>query len=293
MKKQVCLWLTVFLLAGSLFACSDEGNTFETKSYTAPDGVEISGIDIQATDRQIQVIPSDDGKIHIDYAESAKEFYDISVSDSGVLTMVLKSDKEWTDYIGVNKSSGADAITVQIPDTALATLSLSTTQEDISLPTLTVTDRLTLSNNGGDISFENISDADSITVQNKMVTLLGRSPVATMIMPLPAPSKKGRVTCRMKKMAGIGRSRPPITTGILTLNGSVHNPSTAVLRSLKMRGCRQAALSACGVPLQVDWEIINSVAFATLFLLWTAFGRNRFIKFGRTQWSCQNFLNGI
>lgn len=173
MKKQVCLWLTVFLLAGSLFACSDEGNTFETKSYTAPDGVEISGIDIQATDRQIQVIPSDDGKIHIDYAESAKEFYDISVSDSGVLTMVLKSDKEWTDYIGVNKSSGADAITVQIPDTALSTLSLSTTQEDISLPTLTVTDRLTLSNNGGDISFENISDTDSITVQNKNGDIAG------------------------------------------------------------------------------------------------------------------------
>ena len=173
MKKQVCLWLTVFLLAGSLFACSDEGNTFETKSYTAPDGVEISGIDIQATDRQIQVIPSDDGKIHIDYAESVKEFYDISVSDSGVLTMVLKSDKEWTDYIGVNKSSGADAITVQIPDTALSTLSLSTTQEDISLPTLTVTDQLTLSNNGGDISFENISDTNSIAVQNKNGDIAG------------------------------------------------------------------------------------------------------------------------
>ena len=255
--------------------------------------MEISGIDIQATDRQIQVIPSDDGKIHIDYAESAKEFYDISVSDSGVLTMVLKSDKEWTDYIGVNKSSGADAITVQIPDTALATLSLSTTQEDISLPTLTVTDRLTLSNNGGDISFENISDADSITVQNKNGDIAGAIAGSYNDYAITCTIKKGESNLPDEKDGGIGRSRPPITTGILTLNGSVHNPSTAVLRSLKMRGCRQAALSACGVPLQVDWEIINSVAFATLFLLWTAFGRNRFIKFGRTQWSCQNFLNGI
>ena len=172
MKKSILLVLAGFLLAGSLSACSGEGNTFEAKSYT-PEGEEISGIDIQAADREILVVPSEDGQFHIDYAESEKEFYDISVSDSGVLTMVLKSDKEWTDYIGVSKSSGADAITVQIPDTALATLSLSTTQEDISLPTLTVTDQLTLSNNGGDISFENISDTNSIAVQNKNGDIAG------------------------------------------------------------------------------------------------------------------------
>ncbi len=172
MKKQISLVLTAFLLAGSLFACSEEGNTFEAKSYT-PQGVEISGIDIQVEDREILVVPSNDGQFHIDYAESAKEFYDISVSDSGVLTMVSKSEKEWTDYIGGSKSAGANQITLQIPDATLSTLTLRTTQEDISLPTLTVTDQLVLSNNGGDISFEHINAANAITVENKNGDILG------------------------------------------------------------------------------------------------------------------------
>ena len=172
MKRKALLTLTIFLLAGSLSACSEEGNLFEAKSYT-PEGAEINGIDIQVADREILVIPSDDGQFHIDYAESAKEFYNISVSDGGILTMVSDSEKEWTDYIGGNRSAGADQITVQIPDTALSTLTLCTTKEDISLPALTVTDQLTLSTNGGDIFFENISAANSITVENKNGDIAG------------------------------------------------------------------------------------------------------------------------
>ena len=172
MKNTLSLVLAVFLLAGTLSACSDEGNAFETKSYT-PEGVEINGIDIQVTDREIVVFPSSDGQFHIGYAESAKEFYEISVSDGGILTMVSQSDKEWTDYIGGSTSAGADQITVQIPDVALSTLTLCTTKENISLPALNVTDQLILSTNGGDISFENISAADSITVENKNGDITG------------------------------------------------------------------------------------------------------------------------
>ena len=170
--KKLLLVLTILLLAVSLSGCSDEGDIFEAKTYT-PEGTEISGIDIQVTDREILVVPSDDAQIHIDYAESATEFYDISVSDSGILTMVSQSDKEWTDYIGVSKSSGANEITVQIPNVSLISLTLCTTQEDISLPTLSVTDQLTLSTNGGDISFEQLSAANSFHVENKNGNITG------------------------------------------------------------------------------------------------------------------------
>ena len=172
MKKKLSLMLTVFLLASSLSACSDEGNTFETKTYT-PEGIVVNGIDVQVTDREIVVVLSDDGQFHIDYAESAKEFYDISVSDNGILTMVSESDKTWTDYIGGSKSAGADKITIQIPNATLSVLTLCTTKEDISLPALTVTEQLTLSTNGGEISFENISAASSITLENKNGDIVG------------------------------------------------------------------------------------------------------------------------
>jgi DUF4097 and DUF4098 domain-containing protein YvlB len=172
MKKITLQVVAALLLAISLTGCSDEGETFETKSYT-PEETDITGIDIQATDRKIVVVLSGDGQFHIDYAESAKEFYDLSVSENGILTMVQKSDKEWADYIGGSKSAGADQITIQIPDTTLSTLTIRTTKEDISLPTLTVTEQVTLSTNGGDISFDALSAANAITLENKNGDITG------------------------------------------------------------------------------------------------------------------------
>jgi hypothetical protein len=172
MKKKLSLILALLVLSAALSACSDEGDNFETRTYT-PEGVTVSGIDVKVADREILVIPSGDGQFHIDYAESAKEFYDISVSDSGILTMISESDKTWTDYIGGSKSAGADQITIQTPNTALSVLALRTTKEDISLSALTVTDQLALSTNGGNISFENISAANSIALENKNGDITG------------------------------------------------------------------------------------------------------------------------
>lgn len=171
MKKTPLLLATV-VLAGTLMGCSGDGEAaYEAKSYT-PEGVEVIGIDVRVADRAIRVVPSDDGQVHIDYAESAKEFYDIAVSDDGVLTMVSGTDKEWADYVGVSDSAGYDRITVQVPDT-LATLDLSTTQEDIDVSGPTVTDRLTLSNNGGDISFEGVGAPSVVEVENKNGNIAG------------------------------------------------------------------------------------------------------------------------
>ncbi len=201
MRKRLSLMLTAFLLAGSLSACSNEGNTFETKTYT-PEGVAVSGIDVQVTDREILVLLSSDGRFHIDYAESAKEFYDISVSDSGILTMVSKSDKEWTDYIGVRKSAGANQITIQVPDAALSALALRTTNEGISLPAMTVTEQLTLSTYGGDISFENISAANSIVVENKNGDIVGTVTGSYDDYAITCTIKKGKSNLPGEKSGG-------------------------------------------------------------------------------------------
>ena len=167
MRTKLAAGLAIVVLAGSLAACSNEEVAFEAKTYTPEEGVRVTGIDVQVADRAITVVSSEDGRFHIDYAESPEEFYDVFVSDDGVLTMALRTDKDWEDYVGVSDYDGAEQITVRVPDVALATLSLSTTREDISLCPLDVTERLSLSNNGGDISFENAGDADSIEVENK------------------------------------------------------------------------------------------------------------------------------
>ena len=166
MKKIIllalCLSLSCLILAG----CSDSGEPFEEKSYT-PD-TQIAEINLDVQDREIKASISADDRIHISYFESAKETYEIEVSDENVLTMTSVSDKDWTDYIGGKPSDENRKIFLQIPDALLDSLTLSTTNEDITLPKLTVTGSISVSSNGGDIVFEklNVGNALNLTVKN-------------------------------------------------------------------------------------------------------------------------------
>lgn len=157
----VCLVLSSFVLAG----CSNSSEPFEEKSYT-PD-TQINEINLDVQDREIEVSLSEDEQIHIQYHENSKEYYDISVSDENVLMMTSASDKEWTDYIGGKPSAENRKISLQIPDALLNTLILSTTNEDISLPTLAVTGSINLSSNGGNITFGNLDVGSALTLNVK------------------------------------------------------------------------------------------------------------------------------
>ncbi len=167
MKKiislAVCLVLGTFVLAG----CSDNNDPFTQKEYTV-DATQIEEISIDVRDRQIEVSISEDDQIHIVYFENSKETYDIMVSDEKVLTMTSASNKEWTDYIGGKPSAENRKISLQIPDALLDTLTLSTTNEDISLPALVITGSISISSNGGNITFENldVGKALYLTVKN-------------------------------------------------------------------------------------------------------------------------------
>ena len=165
MKKMIlmacCLVLSTSLLAG----CSGDSEPFEEKSYT-PD-TPVTEVHLDVEDREVEVSLSEDDQVHIQYFENSKEYYDISVS-GGTMTMTAASDKAWTDYIGVKPSAENRKISLQVPDALLENLTLSTTNEDISLPALAVTGSISISSNGGDITFGrlDVGSALNLTVKN-------------------------------------------------------------------------------------------------------------------------------
>lgn len=86
MKKIISLVLCLLLGSSILSGCSNSSETFEQKGYTSD--TQINGINLDVKDRKIEVSVSEDEQIHIQYSENSKEYYDISVSDENVLTMV-------------------------------------------------------------------------------------------------------------------------------------------------------------------------------------------------------------
>ena len=167
MKKSISLALCLALACFALTGCSGEAEPFVQEEYTA-DPSQVQEIVIDVEDRQIDVSLAEDGQIHILYSANSEESYDIAVSDENVLTMTIVYNKDWTDYIGLKPSAEDRRISVQVPDALLDALSLSTTNEDISLSDLTVTGSISLSSNGGDISFEPLAVGDALylTVKN-------------------------------------------------------------------------------------------------------------------------------
>lgn len=171
MKKIIslawCLVLGSFVLTG----CSNSSEPFKEKSYTSD--TQIKEINLDVRDREIEVSLSQDEQVHIKYYENSKEYYDISVSDENVLTMASASDKEWTDYIGGKTSAEYRKILLQIPDALLDTLTLSTTNEDISLPELAITENISISSNGGNIAFGNLDVGNALDLTVKNGDILG------------------------------------------------------------------------------------------------------------------------
>lgn len=166
MKKIVVLFMSLVLGAAILSGCTKEDEAFTQKSYTA-DGEQIKKISIDVRDREIEVLLSADNQIHIDYFDNSKEYYELSVSDDHTLTMTAASDKDWTDYIGGKAGAGSRKILLRLPDALLTTLEVSTTNEAISIPALTIAGDLSLSAQGGDIVFDKLNVGKSIRLNAK------------------------------------------------------------------------------------------------------------------------------
>lgn len=170
MKKVIALLLCLLSVTLSLTGCSNHQEDFEEKQYMPREPIRAIYLDVR--DRQIDVSASQDGQVHIAYAENSQEFYDISVSDDHVLTMTSATNKEWMDYIGTKPAAENRKISLQVPDNLLNDLTLFTTNETITLTSLSVKGNVSLSSNGGNLSFEllDVGDTLSLTAKNGHIT---------------------------------------------------------------------------------------------------------------------------
>ena len=200
MKKIILLVLSAVLGSSVLAGCSGSSGSVEAKSYTSDTQIKEINLDVQ--DREIEVSLSEDDQVHIHYYESGEEYYDISVSDENVLTMTSASDKDWTDYVGVKASADDRKISLQIPEGFLENLTLSTTNEDITLSPLAVTGSINLSSNGGNIDFENLDAGSGLTLDAKNGDISGTIAGSYDDFSIQTEMKKGESSLPEQKEGG-------------------------------------------------------------------------------------------
>ena len=154
MKKLLFCMAACAVLALCMTGCSSQ-QTFEEGSYSSA-GEEVRAVTVDVSDREVLIGASADGQVRIEYSESEKEYYDISLSEEGELTMTLVLDKQWTDFIGTKPAIEDRTIRLYLPDGLLSSLKVTTTNEEIVLSPLSVAGSVALDSNGGDVRFERV-----------------------------------------------------------------------------------------------------------------------------------------
>lgn len=170
MKKTAILFAAVgFGLAGSLSGCASD-EVFTAQQYVAEG--EVVSLSVDVSDRAVKLMPSEDGKLRIDYYESEKTSYDISLSEEGVLSVTLDLDQSWTDFVGVQPAAEYRTVCVYLPQ-ELTDVSVSTTNEAISATGTIAAQNVSMSVNGGDLSFGKIAAGSSVTLNAKNGNITG------------------------------------------------------------------------------------------------------------------------
>lgn len=172
MKKLTAFFLALMgVLVFALSGCASN-DTFAPKAYSSGEN-EIETVTVQAEDRQLEIVAAEDNHISIDYFDGEKEYFVISVSESKELTIKLVYNKKWTDYFGTKPSAEYRKIKIKIPDRFIKTLSIKTTNENIKIDALSVTENIILDTNGGNIICERVNVGKSISLKAKEGNITG------------------------------------------------------------------------------------------------------------------------
>ena len=170
MKKiAVVAAVAALALMGTMSGCTND-EVFTAQTYVEEG--EVRSVSIDVTDRAVKLMPSEDGKLRIDYYESEKTSYDISLSEEGVLSVTLDLDQSWTDFVGVQPAAEYRTVCVYLPQ-ELTDVSVSTTNETISATGTIAAQNVSMSVNGGDLSFRKIAAKKSVTLNAKNGNITG------------------------------------------------------------------------------------------------------------------------
>ena len=162
--------IVLILVILVIIANSSSKDNFLQKSYSPEEDIYALSIDVD--DREIEVSKSSDGKIHIDYYESEKEYYNFSYNDNE-LTISLVYNKSWLDYFRIKSSKSYRKIYLSIPNNLLNRLQITTTNEAIKLNDIMVNETLTLNSNGGNLEFDNTLADNQINLTAKNGNIIG------------------------------------------------------------------------------------------------------------------------
>lgn len=170
MKKFLYVLTAVMTIAAglALTGCNNDVYTGTTLDFNAN---EVSEISVSLENRRVEVVSYDGEDILFEGFVSEKEYYSTSLTD-GVLSISSAYDKTAADYIGLGTPDEYKSVRISLPQGMVDRISVSTTDENITISNIVVKDSVALSVNNGDINFDTV-DAQNIDIKAKNGNITG------------------------------------------------------------------------------------------------------------------------
>ena len=165
-KTIVLIIAVVLVVAGIVMAaCALVSTDFDWRRMSV-DGVavekhfdaeasEIRSITVREFDKSVILEPSADGRIHVIYFETKKEFYSIQNND-GNLFITMETSKRWYNFIGLSIERQPTTI-IQLPTEFFGDVDLGTKNGEVDVNGLTVKGKLALSTSNGRVRVDNLT----------------------------------------------------------------------------------------------------------------------------------------
>lgn len=222
MKKRTVL-LACLALMLSAAPCIAQAETFSPETYQI-DAAEVHTVVIEATDRSVEVVASTDGTIRVDCYQSEKEYYQFDLSE-GTLRVTLEQDRQWYDFFGFKSDAEYRAIRLSVPEDALSSLQIETTNEDVTLEPISLGASASIRVNGGNIRFDALEVGEALTLEVKNGDICGTVLGSVDEFTISAQVKKGE--SNLPEQMGDGEKALEVSANNGDIDINFHSPEAA------------------------------------------------------------------
>lgn len=218
MGKRIFITICALMAMVLAFApCALGAEEFKAMEYAA-EAASVKSVSVDVRDRRIEVVTSGDGMVRVSGMESAKEYYDIALSEDGALTVALRNERDWRDYFGWGSDISMRTLRLELPAVVaeqlnaneqsagiVGMLDIATTGEDVALSGVSLAKGARVSVNGGSIVLDGINVGEELTLAVKNGNLTGTIVGSWDEFDITCEYKKGDCNLPERKEGGAKR----------------------------------------------------------------------------------------
>lgn len=161
MLGGIAVMMISLSLLGASFESLTQKEVGELKTDTVAEGVTSLAVDVW--DVNVEILPSEDGKITVSRNETEKVFYSVSV-ENGTLTVRRVDNRKWYERIQFFNFN-APVLTVRLPKGEYQTLNAKVRSFNLSVAEGIVFDRATVTASSGSVRyFADVKETLTLTV---------------------------------------------------------------------------------------------------------------------------------